>query len=102
MSEELEKMSQEELTEAIKNAFKDNEEGLKHVDSIMNSIVELQKLDKEKPGSAMFRIWIMFLLMLFGGTGFGFLDTELMKEKEDESNNKDGESDSMEESTQCS
>ena len=59
-------ITKEEIIDAIKESFKENEEGLKIVDSIMNNLVELKKLDNSKPGSASFRMWIMFLMFLFG------------------------------------
>lgn len=113
MNEEVEKTegtatpevpSKEEIVDAIKSAFKDNEEGLKLIDSIMGNLVELKKLDNSKPGSASFRMWIMFIMFLFGMPSleqplFGLEPTE---RTEDEQGIKDGESDSVEEGTQCS
>lgn len=94
MSEEIKKdPSKEEMEEAIRKAFKDNEEGLKAIESIMNNMVKLREMDKTNPSSSAFRLWIMFLVFLLGG---------LDNVKENESNNKDRESDLMEESTQCS
>lgn len=96
--------SKEEIIDAIRDAFKDNEEGLKLIDSIMSNLVELKKLDKSKPGSASFRMWIMFIMFLFGMPSleqplFGLEPTE---REEDEQSIKNGEGDSVEEGTQCS
>ena len=55
--------SKEEIIDAVKSAFKDNEEGLRLLDSIMSNLVELKKLDNSKPGSASFRMWMMFIIV---------------------------------------
>lgn len=62
--------SKEEIIDAVKSAFKDNEEGLRLLDSIMSNLVELKKLDNSKPGSASFRMWMMFIMFLFGIPSF--------------------------------
>ena len=59
-------LTKEEMIDAIKSAFEDNEEGLKLVGSIMSNLVELKRLDNSKPGSASFRMWMMFIMFLFG------------------------------------
>lgn len=59
-------LTKEEMIDAIKSAFEGNEEGLKLVGNIMSNLVELKRLDNNKPGSASFRMWMMFILFLFG------------------------------------
>ena len=96
--------SKEEIIDAIKSTFKDNEEGLKLIDSIMSNLVELKKLDKSKPGSVSFRMWMMFIMFLFGMPSFEqpLFGLEPTEREEDEQSIKNGEGDSVEEGTQCS
>lgn len=74
MSEEIEDKTgyevptKEEMIETIKSAFKDNEEGLKLIDSIMNNLVKLKELERINPQSASFRMWMMYMLFLLGGS----------------------------------
>lgn len=68
MSEEIKKTpSKEEIEEAIRKAFKDNEEGLKAIESIINNMVKLREMDKTDPSSSEFRLWLVFLVFLLGG-----------------------------------
>lgn len=62
--------TKEEIVDAIRNAFKDSEEGLKLVDNILSNFVELKRLESNNPGSTSFRMWLVFMMFLFGMPGF--------------------------------
>lgn len=110
MSEEIDKrtvdnslssLTKEEVLETIRSIFKDNEESLKYVDSIISNLVELKKISVANPMSTSLMTWIPTILLLFTGPWASNQGEELLKKEEDEPDNKNGKSDPMEEGTKC-
>ena len=94
----LSTLTKEEVIDTIKSVFKDNEEHLKHLNNIISNLAEIKRLEVKNPGSASFSTWLLPILLLFGPNCDG-LDKDLLNRLENESNSKNGESDSMEEGT---
>ena len=76
-------LTKEEILETIRNVFKDNEESLKHLDNIFDSIKEIKKLEVDNPKTASFGMWMLPILFMFG-PNFRGLDKDLLKAVEDE------------------
>lgn len=97
----LNSLTKEEVLETIRSIFKDNEESLKYIDNIISNLVGLKRLSVTNPTSTSLMTWIPTILLLFTGSWANNQSEELLKDEEDESDNKNGEGHPMEESTQC-
>lgn len=93
----LDTLTKEEVLETIRSVFKDNEESLKYIDGIINNLVELKRLSIANPMTTSLMTWIPTILLLFTGSWVN----NQSEEKENESGNKNGESDLVEEGTKC-
>ena len=82
----LSTLTKEEVLEPVKNVFKGNEESLKYIDSILNNLVELKKLEAANPQCTSLTRWILPILLMFTGSWANNQSSELLKEKEDEAN----------------
>lgn len=71
-------LTKEDILNTIRDIFKDNEEALKHLDSIINGLAGIKKLDTESPRSNSFILWMIPILLLFGPS-FDELDKDLLK-----------------------
>lgn len=80
----LDTLTKEEVLDTIKSIFKDNEESLKYIDSIINNLVELKRLSIANPMTTSLMTWIPTILLLFTGSWVNNQSKELPKEKEDE------------------
>lgn len=95
-------LTKEEVIAVIKDSFKNSDESLRYMDSIISNLTEPRRLEASNPRSISFLTWIFPVLMLFIGRGSEGQGKEPLKEERDEQDNKDGEGDSVEKSPECS